>query len=283
MPKPPNDDESASTQERLLAAVLRMEERVERLEARLQPVLELIDQAPAAVATASDIADDLVARKGDVDERLRAALHLVDRLSEPSTLRAMQKAVDLLDDAPQLAAVAGDLFDASVARIPDFDERLRRGLALLDAISRPEMLSAAQSAVNIAAQAPDMAATAGDILDAWAKRVAESGVDMGRLVEVLQEFAQGMLRLATAPEVQRFLESAMLHPETVGTLSAAAQALAQTNAAPKRKLGAFGAFRALSDPDVQTALGFGLTFAKTFGQSLATSPTQASLTSRSSS
>jgi|GEM_PF-578796 len=254
---------------RVLEAVQRLERRLDRLEERLEPALTLVDEAPATLATAGDIVDDLLVRKGDVDQRLRGLVDLVDRITEPTTLASLQHAVNAVDDAPHFVAFVGDLFDATVARIPDFDERLRRTVGLVEQVTRPEILDAAEGAVRLLAQAPDMAATTADILDAWAQRANDAGIEMGRIVEVVQQFVQGLLRLSTSPEVQRFLDSAMLRSETVDTLSAAATALAETREAPTSKVGAFGALRAMGDPDVQAAVGFGLTFAKTFGQSLA--------------
>jgi hypothetical protein len=97
----------------VLAALARIEARLDGLEARLHPALDLVEQGPAAVGTAIDIADDVARRLGDVDERLQAALALVEKVSEPQTLRQLQEGLALLEQVPGLVATGLDIADAT--------------------------------------------------------------------------------------------------------------------------------------------------------------------------
>jgi hypothetical protein len=109
-------DPTASAPDPILAALSRIEARIEALEARLGPGLDVIEQAPAAIGTAIDIADAAAARLGDVDERLQASLALLERLSDPATLSMLQEALSMAQQAPGLVATGIDIADATFAR-----------------------------------------------------------------------------------------------------------------------------------------------------------------------
>jgi len=95
----------------ILAVLARIEARLDALESRLTPVLDVVGQAPALLATGIDMADAAAARIGDVDERLRAALSLLEKLSEPATLHRLEEGLKLLEGAPGMASMAIDVID----------------------------------------------------------------------------------------------------------------------------------------------------------------------------
>lgn len=220
----------------LADALARIERRLARLEDAVTRIEGATAEAPRAVGavvdTLDDAADALAARGVDVDERLRDALRLLDRLSSPSVTRALESALALAEAAPAAVATAADTFDDVVdglrARGVDPDERLVVLADVMDRLTRPAALSAVSS-----------------VLD-------------------------------RVEELQYVLDSGVLDRSAVHVVAELGRALATSGSATPPKVGAFGALRAMSDPDVQRALGFTLTLARSFGASLrdveATSP-----------
>ncbi len=106
---------SADRLERLL-------DRLDRLEGRLATIEAAVAQVPAAVATLTDVVDDLVRRAReagvDLDDRGRRALGLLERLSAPETVAALEALLDqlpraaaLAEQAPAMVATAVDVLD----------------------------------------------------------------------------------------------------------------------------------------------------------------------------
>ena len=122
--------------------LVRLLERVDSLEATLGQLTELVGQIPDLVATVTNVADDTVrhaaGRGVDIDARLRASLTLVERLSDPAMVRALESLMDLARDGEGVVATVGDMFD-DVARDLDLDSRARAGGALLERATRPEV------------------------------------------------------------------------------------------------------------------------------------------------
>lgn len=212
-----------------------MERAVERAEAAAA-------SAPAAVATAVDTLDAFAARAQaggvDLDARLAGVLRLVERLSEPRTVRAFERAlaaaplleklIDAAEQAPALLAALVDTADSLTARAReagiDVDERTRTVARVLERLTAPEAL---------------------------------------RAVEML---------LARVDSLEAVLASGVLDPRALAAVATAGDALAKAaNAAPAR-LGLWGAFRSAGDPEVQTALAFLVRFAHAFGADLHDSP-----------
>jgi Protein of unknown function (DUF1641) len=113
-----------------------------RLAAIEQRLTEVSATVPKLVAMAGDVVDEQAAKLGDVDERVREALSLLERVSRPSTLRALSAAVELLEQAPNTVAILGDSLEealtASASHGEHLDELLyglletaKRGLKLL--------------------------------------------------------------------------------------------------------------------------------------------------------
>ncbi|HJL00942.1 MAG TPA: DUF1641 domain-containing protein [Polyangiaceae bacterium LLY-WYZ-15_(1-7)] len=125
----------------------RIDERLARLEAALEPVAELTAQAPALVATAGDIADEWASDLGDVDERVRALGDVLERLTRPQTLASLRKVVDLAESAPDLIATLGDVLDETMAEAAEqglelthlVDDAKRLTIGLLKLTTSPEL------------------------------------------------------------------------------------------------------------------------------------------------
>jgi len=136
------------------AALARLNTLATRLEQALdvlEPTIALAQQAPLMIATAVDTFDALVAEGRehgvDVDQRLRDGLRLLERLTAPDTMRALNT---LLDRLPTLAALA-PMVDHAPALL-DEAQRTARPLGLLGtlgALREPNV----QAAVGIAVSA----------------------------------------------------------------------------------------------------------------------------------
>lgn len=92
-------------------SMARIEERLERIEAMLERFEDLAVQAPGLAAMTGDIVDEWASRDGHADERLRAALSLIDRVTQPEVLGALETIVGQLEAAPGLVAMVGDMID----------------------------------------------------------------------------------------------------------------------------------------------------------------------------
>jgi uncharacterized protein YjgD (DUF1641 family) len=236
----------------------------------LEQAVSLANSGPDLTAMVGDMFDAWAAKKGDVDERLRSLLELADRLTEPTTLQALQQTVAMAKSAPGMAAMVGDILDEWAKNAGNVDERLRGVLQLADRLSDPKILALMTTGLELLESAPGTIAMIGDMLDSWADRARSNGVDMAVLVDNGARWLEAMLRLLTSPAGERLMQAAIPDAQTVELLTKAMDALAKANEEPPTKMGAWGALRALGDPDIQSALGFTLRIAKHFGHAQST-------------
>lgn len=96
-----------------------LDRRFERLERRLEGVLELAEQAPAVIGTTADIVDEWAKKKGDVDERVRRMASLLEKLSEPRTLATLEQGLELAVSAPDVIATVADISDEAMRDAAD--------------------------------------------------------------------------------------------------------------------------------------------------------------------
>lgn len=195
------------------------------------------------------------------------------------------------------AGALGDTVDQRIAKLQDsgidVDQRAqalgRIGLAATDpalmALLEKTLQQVAANTTAVAAAMsalqglPGVVATAGDVIDQKLAAVVESGVD-------LDQRAGALLRLteqATRPDITRAMgvlidkinvletlaTSAVLERQSVELVGIAGRAMVQTRDEHPTPAGALAALRALSDPDIQRAMGFALRFGQLFGQALA--------------
>lgn len=212
----------------VLAALERIEQRLDRLEAAAQRADSALKHVPGAVAAAADTFDDvargLQERGVDVDERLKALASAVERLTEPRVLSALEQAASLAPQIPGLVAASVDTADGILARLSergvDLDERLRTTLAVAERLTSPSALAAVST-----------------------------------LLDHLED-------------IQFLLASGVLDRPAVRLIGEVGKALAASAAETPPRVGAFQALRALGSPDIQRALGFTLRLAERFGVSL---------------
>lgn len=241
---PPGEPDGLSPGEQaILAALGGLSTRMAAIEARLDAVEQ---QAQAAVGAAGALGDTL-------DQRL-AGLQ-----AQGVDLDARGAALGRLGLAATDPAVTG-LVERVLAE-------LRQNTAAVEA------------ALEGVKGLPGLVATAGDVVDQKLGALAAAGVD-------LDQRGADLLRLAeraTRPEILRAVTvlvekvntletlatSAVLEGQSVDMVGLAGRALVRTRDAHPEPAGAWQALRAVSDPDIQRALGFALHFGKLFGQALA--------------
>lgn len=126
--------------------------------------------------------------------------------------------------------------------------------------------------------APNAVGAAVDTLDGFAAGLAARGIDVDERLRVLSRVAERL----TAPEALETLEAALdrlhglktllasgvLDPAPVAVIAKAAQSLAIAGGEAAPRVGAFGALRAMGQPDVQRAVGFLLRVAQLLGAAL---------------
>lgn len=143
--------------------------------------------------------------------------------------------------------------------------------ALLERIDlRLARLEAAAASIDaIARGAPGVVATLTDAFDAHAAHLAQGGADVDERVRAMVQLAVRLTAPATVAAMEMVLDSGLLEPRALDSLGRVAQALASTGQTAPAPVGAWGALRALGDPDIQRALGLVLAIAKQLGRSLA--------------
>jgi hypothetical protein len=130
----------------------RIEARLTAIETKIDSVWKASAMVPDIVATVTDSVDGAIQsmqqRGIDVDERMRALLSLLERLTEPNTLRALESLVTLGESVPHLIATITDTVDEFAQRAQeqglDIDERARLLLAAAERLTSPEALDALQ-------------------------------------------------------------------------------------------------------------------------------------------
>ena len=171
----------------------RLHDRLDTLEAKvdgLAPALEGMDSLPDALATGTDIFDEEVARLGakgvDVDARVRSLLALLEKVSDPTTLTAMEQAMEMAPQLPGMSAMAVDVLDEEAHRLMD------EGVDLAEIVS--ESARAAIQMVRSGALGPGALNTIGELAYALSEAGREPPAKIGPL---------GMLSALRDPDVQR--------------------------------------------------------------------------------
>lgn len=266
----------------LLAKVERIERVVDRLE-------RVVDDTPALLNMGADTFDNLYAalQAGgvDVDQRARAGLHLLARLTEPDTARHLETLLNKVEalagaaeEAPGLFAYAANALD-DVARNAaqngiDLDARLRTTLALVERLTAPDtsrvltkLIDNLDKLETLLDDGPKLVAAAADTLDGMYAAALAAGINGEQLVRDGIRAAGRLTDLLHSEEFHALMDSGMLSPETLTVLGCAANAIA-TSRQHIEPMGPVAAIRALADPDTQRAIGFLTAFASKFGENL---------------
>ena len=187
-----------------------------------------------ALATGTDVVDERVSAAAasgiDVEQRLNSLGHLLEQLTEPDTIAALQQIMQGLPQLAQLAELASSLPDV-VAALGDVVDEYQTHLAERDIDVEQAMVNGLQATLYLGSRINhDHLERLGELLD--------SNILDSHAVEVVDNAAK--------------------------SLSHARQELCETPV-PKR-VGMFGLLKALRDPEVQRSLAFAVQFGKCFGR-----------------
>lgn len=230
--------ESAGPDPTVLALLQRIDQRLDRLQTRVDQVEALTAEGLGLAAMIGDTVDShlsaLQARGVDVEQRGLALLRLIEKASSPeltsrlelllSRTRELESSLAALGEVPNLAAAAADTLDARLAALQaqgiDLDERLDALWIAMERLTSPSALRALQSlfAVSTPHDAPCI----------------QPHVTLSPMLQVLVDTADSI------NEAHRDADS----------------------------VGPWGMFRAASEPEVRRAVGFGLTIARGLGRRL---------------
>jgi hypothetical protein len=137
--------------------------------------------------------------------------------------------------------------------------------------SMAQVVESLRPLVELMQQAPAFIAMAGDSVDDLVRSAIDNGIDVERGVI---NGAGAALRFGATMDSQKvdaiesLLKSGVLDPSALRVVGDLGHALADTAAGPVTPVGPLGLWKALSQPDVQRALGFMLAVAQRFGQRL---------------
>jgi hypothetical protein len=122
-----------------------------------------------------------------------------------------------------------------------------------------------------AAQAPAVVATAMDIVDGLAARLAAHGIDLDERMRAVLRAADHLTSPRALDALASMLSSEIMAHQTTEVIARVGRAIvaAEHEAKP---VGLFGLLRALRDPQIQRAAGFLIAMARRFGEELATVP-----------
>lgn len=283
--------------------IRRLEERLARIEARLDRLVEVLDAAPPVIAMAADAADEWARqaqdRGLDLDASAHAAGRLAGQVAEPQVLDAvgrlaqrvqdLEPLVDLAATFEPTVALAGDAFDAwaaeQQARGVDLDARGRAALALLDRLTDPEIAGRLERLVELLPKLTPVAELAStfepttamvfDMVDEHVRGMVERGVDPEQRFQQVVRLAERLTEPAFDAHLHELLDAAPSLMAATRTGELFGRAVDEVTASPPPGLGLFGLLRALSNPDVQRALGFFVGVAERVGSRLPTSTTPA--------
>ncbi len=183
----------------------------------------------------------------------RDGVALLERMSQPSTLRALsnildraealdklsEKLVSSSEESPQLLSIgvdtADELFQEAAERGIDWDDRIKQMIPLIERLTEPGQLRRLEGLLDFADQIPGLVSMAVDTFDNEMEASVEGGFDLASLGELGSKAGSAILEAAREPADVK---------------------------------GLFSLFRQMNDPDRRKALGFLMTFLKHLGKRL---------------
>lgn len=256
--------------------------RLDRIEAALDRLTGLVEATMPWVAMATDTIDELT-RGTDVDARVQAGAHAVERLTAPPTLTALgdmaaqapklRTAVGLAAETDAYVAMAADSVDAFIAQRAaqgdDVHARLEAVAGAVDTLTQPELLASLLTLAEHAPRLQTLAALAADAEPTFAM-AADMAEEM--LPDDIDERLLGLAALSatlTDPGVLAEVDNLL----RCGVFDFARYAAEARNAAPA-PVGPWGMWRALQEPDVQRGVAVVLDLTRRLGRQATTSLTR---------
>jgi len=188
-----------------------------------------------AVATGTDAVDEKVSeavRTGiDVDERIHGVTHLLEKLSDPSTVKALSQLLDRLPQIVQIAKIAHEMPNI-LAIVGDVLDEYQERCAIEGIDVEKALTNGMQAALWLG-----------------------TNVDNDHLRRIGDLLGSDILNPHAVSVVDNAAKS----------LTIAQQSVCETT---QKKIGMFGLLAALRIPEIQRSLAFAVQFAKCFGKNL---------------
>lgn len=103
-----------------LDLLLALQDRLDRIDGQLTPLVQALDALPAGLAVGVDVVDEWAAQAPDRSERVAACARLLLKLTEPEVLAALTQLVAALPEVPKVGATLVDALDrAALTPTPD--------------------------------------------------------------------------------------------------------------------------------------------------------------------
>ena len=197
----------------MLSALTQLLDRMNRLESAVDKLTTAVEQAPGIVAMVTDTVDDAYAQAAkqgiDLDERMRTALALAEKLTAPEMTARLDQLLLLAEQGPGIAAMVTDTVDDAYAQAlaqgVDIDGRLRAALEMAEKLTSPEMMAQLNQLLALAEQAPGIAAMITDTVDDAYAQALRQGVDIDTRLRAGLEMAEKL----TAPEMVAKINTAL--------------------------------------------------------------------------
>lgn len=277
----PVTDDARLLEERLkepqtAAAIHRLLDNIDTLEASLKNISEMTTQAPALIAMAGDTLDGTIKQANangiDVNERLQNVAGMAEQLSRKASTEQVSNLLALAEQAPDLISMMTDTVDGLMMRAHksgvDVNEHVGNALGLAQRLTDKNTVTQLHQLLDMSEEAPNFISMMMDTVDGYSQQAQANGIDLNKAVS---NGLGAALRLSAkmTPERVAAIEGLMdnLDEETLALATSASQAL-RTSQNQTTKINAIGLMGKMTDPDVQKALGFLTTFAKQFGQTL---------------
>ena len=206
--------------------------------------------------------------------------HLSVRID--SLERSLANIEGITKKLPMVTAITTDAIDEyyrnAVKSGIDIEERCKKVGEMLIQITDPKKIDTLSQVIkNIDTltlllkqfeRVPDTLAMIVDSFDELYKNAERSGIDFELIMKQGKDAASKMNELLRSDELKALMNSGILNPKTVRIVAQAGCALADCKEDRPEKIGIIGLIKALGNGDIQSALGFLMSFGKRFGQLL---------------
>lgn len=216
----------------------------------------------------------------DISKITKLLTHLSVRID--SLERSLANIEGITKKLPMVVAITTDAIDEyyrnAVKSGIDIEERCKKVGEMLIQITDPKKIDTLSQVIkNIDTltlllkqfeRVPDTLAMIVDSFDELYKNAERSGIDFGLIMKQGKDAASKMNGLLRSDELKALMNSGILNPKAVHIVAQAGCALADCKEDRPQKIGIIGLIKALGNGDIQSALGFLMSFGKRFGQLL---------------
>ncbi|CAG1021953.1 hypothetical protein DOJK_01349 [Patescibacteria group bacterium] len=216
----------------------------------------------------------------DISKITELLTHLSVRID--SLERSLANIEGITKKLPMVTAITTDAIDEyyrnAVKSGIDIEERCKKVGEMLIQITDPKKIDTLSQVIkNIDTltlllkqfeRVPDTLAMIVDSFDELYKNAERSGIDFELIMKQGKDAASKMNELLRSDELKALMNSGILNPKTVRIVAQAGCALADCKEDRPEKIGIIGLIKALGNGDIQSALGFLMSFGKRFGQLL---------------